>query len=127
MSSTLLHDIEDNDYTSWRYAVIDGWGLNHSAVEPGTSPAFKAEGCIAHLGSTSCIGAQWVTVGMNQPFRIYTHDLYPVHLPLGWAGLQQHRLALRKHGLIRASGVRWPRVGGRGTARRIATAARRPR
>jgi murein DD-endopeptidase MepM/ murein hydrolase activator NlpD len=102
-------DMEDNDYNSFRWAWALSVDVDGSVVEPGTSPAFQGETCIAVPGATSCSNGQIVTTNQGQPFRIYNHDFWGIH---GVTDPLKAMFMAARYGVRKASGVSWPRVRG---------------
>jgi len=106
---TTRFDLEDNDYNSFRWAGVSSLDVDASVVEPGTTPAFQGETCLAVPGATSCDNGQIVTVNGSDWFRIYNHDFFAIH---GVTNPLKAIFMEIAYGVRKASGVIWPRVRG---------------
>jgi hypothetical protein len=105
-------DLEDNDFVGFRWSVVDNVLVNPAVVDGATSFAFEGQSCIAIPGAESCDGGQIVTTAEGEPYRIYTHDFFPVHRGAGLGGALGTVTAFLKHGVTTFSGLRWPHVRG---------------
>ncbi|HUF68332.1 MAG TPA: M23 family metallopeptidase [Longimicrobiales bacterium] len=99
--SSTFFTLEDDDATSFQTASVAFVDTGtFYAADPGTTPVFEAEGYAVNGGVSTFPSA--VSIFLNQPFAIFNHDFFD----------PDALFAQETTGVVRPSGLRWPRVFG---------------